>query len=357
MTAIEFFNTTNNFVVPAVDCVVGFEGVEKKLEIQFRKTLSTPEGLRAIPRERWDEILTLVNCKILSHAKNDYFDCYVLSESSLFVYPFKVILKTCGTTSLLRCLERLLETAKEFVPDTEVEFAYFARRNFLYPHRQHSPHTSFDEEIKYMNRVFGRQGEAFVFGPRTAHHWHLYVVDFTDRDEITSDVTLELMMTDLDRSVMEQFYRRADFTSHKDVTKSSGIMDLVPGAITDEYQFEPCGYSMNGLLNDSYFTIHITPEPHCSYVSFETNISLADYTKLIRDVVSLFKPGRFTVSLFSDSGALCGPSSFNAFSRELGNYTFKANTYHEFEGQYNVTVCNYISRTLMLNSTVTSSNT
>jgi hypothetical protein len=70
-----------------------------------------------------------------------------------------------------------------------------------------------------MNRVFGRQGEAFVFGPRTAHHWHLYVVDFTDRDEITSDVTLELMMTDLDRSVMEQFYRRADFTSHKDVTK------------------------------------------------------------------------------------------------------------------------------------------
>jgi S-adenosylmethionine decarboxylase len=126
---------------------VGFEGVEKKLEIQFRKTLSTPDGLRAIPRERWVDILTLVNCKILSRASNDYFDCYVLSESSLFVYPFKVILKTCGTTSLLRCLERLLETAKEFVPDTEVEFAYFARRNFLYPHRQHPPHTSFDEEV------------------------------------------------------------------------------------------------------------------------------------------------------------------------------------------------------------------
>jgi len=323
----------------------GFEGVEKKLEIDFVKCSSHPEGLRLIPRERWEEILNIVRCKILSCTRNDFFDSYVLSESSFFVYPYKVILKTCGTTILLQCLEKLLEIVKEFITDTTVEFLFFSRRNFLYPQKQLFPHHSFDNEVEYLKRIFGNDGEAYVFGPSTGHHWHLYLVDYTNKEEITSDVTLEIMMTDLDRSVMEQFYRRSDFISHKEITKSTGISELLPGSITDEFMFDPQGYSMNGLLEDAYFTIHITPEPQCAFVSFETNIRMPDYTKLIGDVVTLFKPGRFTVSLFADTGALCGPTSFNGFIREIPNHKYKTNSYNEFEGQYNVTVCNYESRT------------
>jgi S-adenosylmethionine decarboxylase len=69
-------------------------------------------GLRQITRPQWDAILQEARCTILDSLSNDKVDSYVLSESSLFVYSHKMILKTCGTTTLLRCIDMLLEIAK-----------------------------------------------------------------------------------------------------------------------------------------------------------------------------------------------------------------------------------------------------
>lgn len=44
------------------------------------------------------------------------------------------------------------------------------------------------------------------------------------------------------------------------VTTETGIRRLVPAADIDDYVFEPCGYSMNGILGGGFITIHITPE-------------------------------------------------------------------------------------------------
>ena len=44
-----------------------------------------------------------------------------------------------------------------------------------------------------------------------------------------------------------QFCRGAGFVSAQQTTVSSGIADLLPGSDIDEFVFEPCGYSMNGL--------------------------------------------------------------------------------------------------------------
>ena len=57
----------------------------------------------------------------------------------------------------------------------------------------------------------------------------------------------------------------------------------------DDFLFDPCGYSMNGLAEGGFFTIHITPETHCSYVSFETNI-LSDYSVLVPHILQIFRP-------------------------------------------------------------------
>ena len=53
-------------------------------------------------------------------------------------------------------------------------------------------------------------------------------------------------------------------------------------------------------LQGKYFTIHITPQPDCSYVSFETNYPQKDYRGLINKVLRIFKPGRVLLTLFAN---------------------------------------------------------
>ena len=54
------------------------------------------------------------------------------------------------------------------------------------------------------------------------------------------------------------------------------------------------------LQGDKYFTIHITPQEECSYVSFETNVILKSYNSLIKKLMDIFQPGKFTVTLFAN---------------------------------------------------------
>lgn len=98
------------------------------------------------------------------------------------------------------------------------------------------------------------------------------------------------------------------------VSEDSGLADVYPiskypDARIDAYLFTPCGFSANGVIPSPssraathYFTVHVTPEPHCSYASFETNVPLQqtgrETANLVEQVVNIFKPGRFSVTLF-----------------------------------------------------------
>lgn len=70
-----------------------FEGSEKRIEIDFAHAHganTAPDGLRSVTRESLDAVLDLAACCIVSARHGTEFDAYVLSESSLFVYPRKV---------------------------------------------------------------------------------------------------------------------------------------------------------------------------------------------------------------------------------------------------------------------------
>lgn len=281
--------------------ISGFEGPEKILEIVFDVPTSS-EGLRSIPRSEWDEILSLAHCAIVDYESNNFFDSYILSESSLFVYPQKLLIKTCGTTTLLKVIPRLKDYAKN--NDHAIKWVCYSRKNFIFPQNQKSPHKNFSEEVRFLEDEL-LDGEAYILGPVTSDHWFCYVSDqLEEACENYRDVTMNLMMYDMDKEVAKQFYKDDDYTNVDDVTSKSGIGDLLPGSKIHAFMFDPCGYSMNGLKDNYYWTIHVTPESHCSYVSFETNMKMKDYNQLIQKVLEVFKPGRFTLSFFADENGL-----------------------------------------------------
>nr|KAG5706973.1 hypothetical protein BaRGS_021479 [Batillaria attramentaria] len=53
-----------------------------------------------------------------------------------------------------------------------------------------------------------------------------------------------------------------------------------------------------------YITIHVTPEPHCSYVSFESNVPQESYHDLIEKVLDVFRPGQFLMTIFANKASI-----------------------------------------------------
>lgn len=337
-----------------------FEGVEKLLEIWFEPNPSNKGAdLRKIPRPMWDALLKTVRCEIISFTRNEQIDAYVLSESSMFVSKRRWILKTCGSTTPLQCLEPLLRLASEIAGYGEIEDLFYSRKNFKRPELQVSPHRGFDEEVAFLDSFF-EDGRAYSLGAINRDCWHLYTLSrggggsgndkqFLSNNNNTNnmitnnnnknhkqttnvvaltpsaklnlieslqlpdpDQTIEILMTDLDPKVMAVFTKDVCSTA-LEATQKSGIHKLIPGMVIDDYLFDPCGYSMNGVSKSGcYMTIHITPEPDFSYVSFESNVASSSYGDLIARVIDTFQPGKFIVTVFANK-----TSSASNVSREL----------------------------------------
>jgi len=226
-------------------------------------------------------------------------------------------------------LKRFLEIGKRC--GLEVDYVFYSRKNYNFPHRQIFPHFDFRLEVDFLNRTFPK-GQAYILGDVTGDHWNLFVADYSGVHGC--EQTLEIMMSHLDPTTMAQFYKTEKFVSAKHTTISSGIDDIIPGSTIDEFQFDPCGYSMNGLKDDSYSTIHITPEPHCCYVSFDTNLPQSSYTKMVQKVVEIFKPGKFQVALVLDKASQAGQSAKSFNTRFSSTYTLKQKQKAKFPGNH-----------------------
>lgn len=146
ISALAFLRHTNNFLRCLFDSAVEdahttpqyipgcFEGPEKTMEVVFKPTAGPEDGLRSLSRQQLDFLCTQAKCTILSCISNTYIDAYVLSESSLFIYKSRFIMKTCGTTTLLRCLSSLLQFADAL--GMELTWVGYSRKNLLFPNAQ-----------------------------------------------------------------------------------------------------------------------------------------------------------------------------------------------------------------------------
>lgn len=113
-------------------------------------------GLRIVPKPVWDEMLAIVKCQVLNQIQNDCMDAFLLSESSFFVYPHKLILKTCGTTTLLMALPKILEIAQNYCGLESVWRVFYSRKTFMFPERQLHVHRDWKDEVEFLDRHFGK---------------------------------------------------------------------------------------------------------------------------------------------------------------------------------------------------------
>lgn len=301
-----------------------FEGPEKLLEIWFAPSPAcVPDagiaengrsGLRAVEKKVWEEMLDIVKCKILSVVYGSEMDAYLLrcvlmispavssgsdlatSESSLFVSPHRLILKTCGTTLNLLGLPRILAIAKQYAKLTKVYQCFYSRKAFMFPDRQLGPHRDWGMEVEFLDRIFDH-GSAYTVGKVNGDHWLLYMTTPEDlssgsgtefsslassmvslQDERwaivgqgglytlpvsppAQDYTIEILMTHLSARARAAFFtpESVDPCGNGAVTpaghalqlsSSIGISDIFPRSMTtlDAYAFTPCGYSSNALI-------------------------------------------------------------------------------------------------------------
>ena len=399
-------------------------------------------------------------CCIVSSRSNAHLDAYVLSESSLFVYPTRLVLKTCGTTRLLAAVPGLLAAAASLrLAPCRVKYS---RASFLFPSAQPAPHTDFGLEAATLRTHFGHLGgggAAYVLGDALSGlQWHVFIADesaaaaatvaaaaaaaasarvegvFSAPPQPVEDVvaaaasqlaaaglgerraeadevedgrasptpsaallssapptpaggntaaatvasstgppspggrpraatvtgalttasapaplppllpplascgptyTLEICMTGLDPGRAAQFARRPDFAGAAAVTAATGVRALLPGADVDDFVFDPCGYSMNGVEGPAFSTIHVTPEPDCSYASVELCGYAAEGlcpSAVVAHVAAIFAPGRMSVAMSVDADVALCPWLLTSLCFPAG-YAFHGAAAQDFGGR------------------------
>ncbi|KAF8378506.1 hypothetical protein HHK36_029848 [Tetracentron sinense] len=290
---------------------IGFEGYEKRLELSFFEPgiFADPEGkgLRSLSKTQLDEILKPAECTIVASLSNDCLDSYVLSESSLFVYPYKIIIKTCGTTKLLLSIPPILKLANSL--SLAVRAVRYTRGSFTFPGAQLFPHRSFSEEVAVLDCYFAKLGsgsKAYVMGGfDRPQRWHVYSASAESVNDPVPIYTLEMCMTGLDKKLASVFYKTKT-SSAAAMTDISCIRKILPDSEICDFEFDPCGYSMNSIEGAAISTIHVTPEDGFSYASFEVvgyDLKAANdlhLTQLVERVLACFQPAEFSVAMHAD---------------------------------------------------------
>lgn len=266
-----------------------FEGTEKKVELVVH---AGQPSLRALGDGFWDRVARRAGARVLSRLANEHCDAYLLSESSLFVYPHKIVMITCGQTRLPEAVREVLA----IVPPEQVRFFVYERKNEVFPHFQP---TSFFDDIRDLNGLL--PGRAFQFGSEDEHHLYLYHLDRPFSGD-PRDMTVEILMYGLDEQVRRVF---RPVKGGRTVREQTGMAGLIPGFEIDDHLFEPSGYSLNAIRDSQYWTVHVTPERINSYASFETNYRFqGDLDAVARRVLDLFNPRSFDIVLFDHDGAV-----------------------------------------------------
>jgi hypothetical protein len=198
------------------------------------------------------------------------------------------------------------------------------------PEEQLEPHTSWLQEVEHMNKYF--QGEDVILGSTEASAQHVYVANYLPKDELIDVFSTQVALTDLDTA--ESMRRYADgegFAAPDSTPLKTAWVDMhgeenrfASHATVDEKFFEPIGYSANGVFGKHFTTVHVTPQPGCSYLSVETSMALTREARqrFVIGAKEMCKADTIAVTDFS----LCPKLFSGGLAPDLPGFTLQRST-------------------------------
>jgi len=269
-----------------------FEGPEKKLEILAAGPLPS---LRSLGNDFWGRVVGLARARIISAVSDDACDAYLLSESSLFVWNWRMLMITCGRTTLIESALEMLDR----IPGGRLAYLIYERKNENFPELQQ---TTFAHDIARLQEKAA--GTSVIFGDPAADHIALFHLDRAFEPD-PGDATLEILMYNMEPQVSQLFSRAS---SVPELRKRIGFDEMFRGFLVDDHLFDPMGYSFNGIKGEHYSTLHVTPQRKGSYTSFETNyrVETSEVKTTVSRLLDFFRPARSDVLLFQSALDLGG---------------------------------------------------
>ncbi len=288
-----------------------FEGVEKRIEVRFTVQENDILGLRAISRYDLDSICIAARCTIIHSEPDTCFDSYILSESSLFVFRDRMMIKTCGTTLPLSALTAMFDAADQY--NIKPLDMTYSRSSFVFPDLQLFPHDSLDNELQYLNSMEATVGkvisqETFILGDSQGTYWLVHNKRFDEPASVPKrqQVMVDCIMTGLASEARDVYWKDMQFSDVKnDETMSASIESFEKSLRVVGKSFDPCGFSANahGSNNENYMTVHVTPEEGFSYASVEAVFNgmfeQARLDRFVQEVVDVFRPKNIMITLMS----------------------------------------------------------
>ena len=292
-----------------------FEGSEKKVEIIFSPNSSS---LLNKNENFWRKIVKAGKADIISCSKFPKAHAYILSESSLFIWPHRLVLITCGKTVLVKSFIKILNS---FSMD-DISLCFFQRKNEFFPQIQKS---SFQKDIKQIQKKIN--GNSYRFGAFHDHHFFLFHSE-SDFIPDTEDQTLEALIYG-SQNIQDTSVETISYLK-------KSLNEFFPGFEIQDHFFKPLGYSLNAVKQEFYYTIHITPEQSFFYISFETNIKESSIQILTDKILNIFKPLKFDFILFESQNkkeetiSLLNYFSSSSFYKVLNcGYRVSYKTFHK----------------------------
>ena len=292
-----------------------FESSEKKIEVIFS---SNSSSLLNLPEKFWRKIVQTCKADIISCSKFSKVHAYLLSESSLFIWPHRLVFITCGKTILSKSLIKILKS----FPTKVIDLCFFQRKNEFFPQIQKS---CFYTDLKKIQKKI--KGSSLRFGALHDHHFFLFHSD-SDFMPDREDQTLEILIYD-SKNIKD--------TSTETISNlKNSLKKVFPNFEIQDHFFQPLGYSLNAVRDELYYTIHITPEQSFFYISFETNIREHSVQILTNKILNIFKPVKFDFILFEAQNklekklTLTDYFSSSSFYKVLNcGYRVKYKTFHK----------------------------